>query len=85
MGVQGNFFINLLVTVFLLFNKTEMDFVLLFSTSTICPLVPSKPLRENFSFSYFIRDIRFELLKDFPLEKINTDSSMLVFPDPFGP
>jgi hypothetical protein len=30
-------------------------------------------------------ETRFELLNDFPLEKINIDSRMLVFPDPLAP
>ena len=29
--------------------------------------------------------VKFELLNDFPLEKINAASSMLVLPDPFEP
>ena len=33
----------------------------------------------------FIKEARFELLNDFPLEKINTASNMLVLPDPFAP
>ena len=33
----------------------------------------------------FTSEARLELLKDLPLEKIKTDSSMLVFPEPFLP
>ena len=32
-----------------------------------------------------MRDMRFVLLNDLPLEKINTDSRMLVLPEPLDP
>jgi hypothetical protein len=42
-------------------------------------------LREKLSNLKFINDDRLELLNDLPLEKINIDSRMLVFPEPLVP
>lgn len=53
--------------------------------STIQPLAASNALREKLSKLKFINDDRLELLNDLPLEKINIDSRMLVFPEPLVP
>ena len=77
--------ISLLVTIVLLLRSTDIDLFLFFLISATYPLFPSYALSKKLLRVCLINDVKFELLNDFPLEKINTASSMLVLPDPFAP
>jgi hypothetical protein len=85
MGVQGNFFNKALEAIFLLLSKTLIGLSIIFSISTTSPFVPSKPLSENFLLLCLMRDMRFVLLNDLPLENKYIDSSKDVLPDPLDP
>ena len=76
---------SLLVVVLLEFNFIDIGLELLFSISMTYPLSPSKPFKKNECLLYLIREVNFELLKDFPLENKYIDSRSVVLPEPLAP